>query len=235
MSQKKDRSMRTVLLWGFLIAVILAVLVTALMAPSWRAVEPHEPPPELGQAPEFLLVNRDGRQVDSAELLGSPWVADFIFTRCALSCPRMTERMLGLEAMEPGGLRRVSFSVDPEYDSPQVLQLYADSWGITDPSWLFLTGEKGSVRRLVTEGFKLGLDDEPPPGAASPDEPILHSTRFVLVDGTGVVRGYYDAFRPEELNRLARDYRAVAAESAKIGFRLGTDRRSCDIKHATGG
>lgn len=235
MSQKKDRSMRTVLLWGFLIAVILAVLVTALMAPSWRAEEPREPPPEIGKAPEFLLVNRDGRQVDSAELLGSPWVADFIFTRCALSCPRMTERMLGLEAMEPGGLRRVSFSVDPEYDSPQVLQLYADSWGITDPSWLFLTGEKGSVRRLVTEGFKLGLDDEPPPGAASPDEPILHSTRFVLVDGTGVVRGYYDAFRPEELNRLARDYRAVAAESAKIGFRLGTDRRSCDIKQATGG
>ena len=235
MSQKKDRSMRTVLLWGFLIAVILAVLVTALMAPSWRAVEPHEPPPELGQAPEFLLVNRDGRQVDSAELLGSPWVADFIFTRCALSCPRMTERMLGLEAMEPSGIRRVSFSVDPEYDSPQVLQLYADSWGISDPEWLFLTGEKDSIRRLVTEGFKLGLDDEPPPGAASPDEPILHSTRFVLVDGTGNVRGYYDAFRPEELNRLARDYRAVAAESAKIGFRLGTDRRSCDIKQATGG
>jgi len=234
-SEETDRSMRTVLLWGFLIAVILAVLVTALMAPSWRAEEPREPPPEIGKAPEFLLVNRDGRQVDSTELLGSPWVADFIFTRCALSCPRMTERMLGLEAMEPGGLQRVSFSVDPAYDSPQVLQLYADSWGITDPEWLFLTGEKETIRRLVTEGFKLGLDDEPPPGAASPDEPILHSTRFVLVDGTGVVRGYYDAFRPEELNRLARDYRAVAAESAKIGFRLGTDRRSCDIKQATGG
>ena len=235
MSQKSDRSMRRALLWGFLIAVILAVLVTALMAPSWRAGEPREPPPEIGKAPEFLLVNRDGRQVDCTELLGSPWVADFIFTRCALSCPRMTERMLGLEAMEPGGLQRVSFSVDPEYDSPQVLQLYADSWGISDPEWLFLTGEKDSIRRLVTEGFKLGLDDEPPPGAASPDEPILHSTRFVLVDGTGNVRGYYDAFRPEELNRLARDYRAVAAESAKIGFRLGTDRRSCDIKQATGG
>lgn len=235
MSEETDRSIRTVLLWGFLIAVILAVLVTALMAPSWRAAEPHEPPPELGQAPEFLLVNRDGRQVDSVELIGSPWIADFIFTRCALSCPRMTERMLGLEALEPGGVRRVSFSVDPEYDSPQVLQLYADSWGISDPEWLFLTGEKDSIQRLVTEGFKLGLDDEPPPGAASPDEPILHSTRFVLVDGTGVIRGYYDAFRPEELNRLARDYRAVAAESAKIGFRLGTDRRAGDSNQATGG
>jgi len=224
-SERTPRSMRTVLLWGFLIAAILAVLVTAVMTPVWREAKPPEPPPELGQAPDFRLLNRDGRQVDSAELLGSPWVADFIFTRCALSCPRMTERMMALEKLAPRGLRRVSFSVDPEYDSPQVLQLYADSWGITDPDWLFLTGDKESVRRLVTEGFKLGLDDEPPPGAASPDEPILHSTRFVLVDGTGVVRGYYDAFRPEELNRLARDFRAVAAESSKVGFRLDSERQ----------
>ncbi len=147
----------------------------------------------------------------------------------------MTERMLGLEAMEPGGLQRVSFSVDPEYDSPQVLQLYADSWGITDPEWLFLTGEKEAIRRLVTEGFKLGLDDEPPPGAASPDEPILHSTRFVLVDSTGVVRGYYDAFRPEELNRLARDFRVVAAESSNVGFRLDSDRQGRNDKSETEG
>lgn len=213
MSEEKARSMRRTVLWGFLIAAILAVLVTALMAPEWRGVEPPEPPPELGAAPDFRLINRDGREVDSAELVGAPWVADFIFTRCALSCPRMTERMIRLDEMEPGGVRRVSFSVDPEYDTPQVLQLYADSWGITDPGWLFLTGERDLIRQLVTEGFKLGLNDEPPPGAASPDEPILHSTRFVLVDGAGVIRGYYDAFRPEDLNRLARDYRALAAGS----------------------
>ena len=201
------------LLWGLLVAVILAVLVTALMAPAWRGVATHETPPELGPAPEFRLTNRDGRVVDSSELQGSPWVADFIFTRCALSCPRMTERMLSLETMQPSGLRRVSFSVDPDYDSPQVLQLYADSWGITDSEWLFLTGEKEAIRRLVTDGFKLGLDDEPPVGAASAEEPILHSTRFVLVDSAGVIRGYYDAFRPAELSRLALDYQVLAADS----------------------
>jgi protein SCO1/2 len=211
MNEEKGSSLRRTVLWGFLIAVILAVVVTAVMAPKWRGAETHEPPPELGAAPDFRLINRDGREVDNRELAGTPWVADFIFTRCALSCPRMTERMLRLEEMEPGGVRRVSFSVDPEYDTPPVLQLYADSWGITDPEWLFLTGERDSIRQLVTEGFKLGLDDEPPPGAASPDEPILHSTRLVLVDGVGVIRGYYDAFRPEELNRLARDYRTLAA------------------------
>lgn len=212
MSQTDGTPMRRTLLWGFLVAVILAVLVTALMAPRWRGVGSPEPPPVLGPAPEFQLTNRDGRVVDSSELRGSPWVADFIFTRCALSCPRMTERMLSLETMQPSGLRRVSFSVDPDYDSPQVLQLYADSWGIADSDWLFLTGEKESIRRLVTAGFKLGLDQEPPVGAASPEEPILHSTRFVLVDGAGAIRGYYDAFRPEELSRLALDYQAIAAD-----------------------
>lgn len=212
MSQTEGTPMRRTLLWGFLVAVILAVLVTTLMAPRWRGVGNPEPPPVLGPAPEFQLTNRDGRVVDSSELQGSPWVADFIFTRCALSCPRMTERMLSLETMQPIGLRRVSFSVDPDYDSPQVLQLYADSWGIADSDWLFLTGEKESIRQLVTAGFKLGLDDEPPVGAASPEEPILHSTRFVLVDSAGAIRGYYDAFRPAELSRLALDYQAIAAE-----------------------
>ena len=209
MTEETGQPLRRVLLWGFLIAVILAVLVTALMAPSWRGESALVVPPDLGPAPDFLLVNRDGRRIDSTELKGSPWVADFIFTRCALSCPRMTERMASLEKLAPGGLRRVSFSVDPDYDSPEVLQLYAESWGITDTDWLFLTGDREVIRGLVTEGFKLGLDDDPPPGTASPDEPILHSTRFVLVDATGLIRGYYDAFRPEELNRLARDLRAV--------------------------
>ena len=211
MNVETGRSTRRVALWGFLVAVILAVLVTALMAPKWRGGEPPVPPPELGAAPQFRLVNRDGRAIDSTEMLGAPWVADFIFTRCALSCPRMTERMVKLEELVPNGLRRVSFSVDPEFDSPEVLQLYADTWGITDSNWLFLTGQKESIRSLVVEGFKLGLDDEPPPGAAGPDEPILHSTRFVLVDGQGIIRGYYDAFRPEELDRLARDLGALAA------------------------
>ena len=129
------------------LSLTLVVLVTALMAPIWRGGEPHQAPPELGAVPQFRLINRDGRAIDSEELLGAPWVADFIFTRCALSCPRMTERMMRLEGLAPSGLRRVSFSVDPEYDSPEVLRLYADTWGITDSEWLFLTGQKESIRR----------------------------------------------------------------------------------------
>ena len=100
-------------------------------------------PMVLGQAPEFSMVNRDGETLTRSDLLGSPWVADFVFTRCAISCPRMTSRMVQLEKLWPAGSNtaRVSFSVDPEYDTQEILQAYAESWDIEDPRWFFLTGD----------------------------------------------------------------------------------------------
>lgn len=203
------------LLWGLLIAVMLAIVATWMMAPRWLGSTAAEPPPILGQAPRFELLNRDGRIVSNDDLRGHPWVADFIFTRCALSCPRMTSRMIELGRLFPSGsqVARVSFSVDPTYDTPEVLQRYAERWRIDDPQWLFLTGEKESLNSLVTEGFHLALEPNPQSGAASPEEPILHSTRFVLVDATGAIRGYYDVVQGKELERLARDLGALASES----------------------
>ena len=90
-----------------------------------------EPPPVLGEVPDFTLVNRDGQAVRRADLAGAPWIADFIFTRCGASCPMMSLRMAKLERELPRdlGVRFVSFSVDPEYDTPEVLQEYAESFG----------------------------------------------------------------------------------------------------------
>jgi protein SCO1/2 len=196
-----------------LVAVMLAVAVTALMAPRWTRETQSEPPLRLGRVPDFSLVNRDGRQVGLADLEGSPWVADFIFTRCGISCPRMTAIMVRLGETLPDDTRihRVSISVDPEYDTSEVLQAYAESFGVTDDRWLFLTGDRGAIYPLMVEGFKLGVDASPPPTLASEEEPILHSTRLVLVDGHGEIRGYYDGFHSEELERLLRDLAAVSA------------------------
>ena len=91
----------------------------------------------------------------------------------------------------------------------ELLQAYADSWGIDDPRWFFLTGEREIMRSLVMEGFKLALEMNPPPGSVTPGEPIMHSTRFVLVDAAGAIRGYYDVVEGGELERLARDLRAI--------------------------
>jgi protein SCO1/2 len=199
------------LLWGLLAAVMLAIGFTAVMAPRWTRPVVGDPPMTLGQAPEFSLINRDGRMLTNSDLLGSPWVANFIFTRCAISCPRMTQRMFQLESLWSAELdtARVSFSVDPDYDTEEVLQTYAESWGIEDSRWFFLTGEREIMKSIVMDGFKLALEMNPPPGSVSPGEPILHSTRFVLLDGVGAIRGYYDVVEGGELERLARDLRAI--------------------------
>lgn len=197
-------NVRRSLLWGFLVAALLAVGGAAV----WQMVTGPEPPPVVGEVPDFTLINRDGQTVRRADLAGAPWVADFIFTRCGASCPMMSLRMARLERSLPEdlGVRFVSFSVDPEHDTPKVLEDYAQSLGAPG-RWLFLTGDKAQIHRLSSEGFKLAVDDTTP---VSPDEPILHSTRFVLVDGQGRIRGYYEAFDEPSLERLVKDLRAIA-------------------------
>ena len=213
--QPEAASFQRRLLFVVLVAVMLAIGVTAVMAPRWARPDVGDPPMVLGQAPDFSLVNRDGRTLTNADLLGSPWVADFIFTRCAISCPRMTSRMLQLGRLMPADLNtaRVSFSVDPEYDTQEVLQTYAESWDIEDSRWFFMTGDREILKSIVMDGFKLAVEMNPPPGTASPEEPILHSTRFVLVDSAGAIRGYYDVVQGGELERLIGDLRALQAES----------------------
>ena len=202
------RRLQRALLWAFLVLVLVAVTAAAV----WTRATAVPPPPVLGRVPDFRLVNRDGRTVTRADLAGAPWVADFVFTRCRMSCPVMTERLsqLGKDERE-APLRRVSFTVDPAHDTPEVLARYAAEHG-APPSWLFLTGPPAALHRLAREGFKLAVDPAPPPGAATPEEPILHSTRFVLVDGAAQIRGYYDGFDEASMDRLRRDLGAVRSE-----------------------
>ena len=195
--------LRRILIWGLLVAVLLAVAGAALRQRLRRSDLPV-----LGTVPDFALTNRDGRTVRRADLAGAPWVADFIFTRCAASCPMMSQRMARLIRDLPPSLtaRFVSFTVDPEYDRPAVLQLYAGSFSAPG-SWLFLTGGTEEMHRLSREGFKLAVDASGNP--VNPEEPILHSTRFVLVDAEGRIRGYYEAFDEESTEKLARDLAAL--------------------------
>jgi cytochrome oxidase Cu insertion factor (SCO1/SenC/PrrC family) len=203
-------SMRRGLLWGLLVTVLVIVVA----ATAVERLRRPEPPPVMWAAPEFQLTNRDGRSVTLKDLAGTPWIADFIFTRCPASCPMMTARLARFNRDLPRDLpvRLVSFSVDPKNDTPAVLQAYAQTFKAPD-RWLFLTGDGEQIYRLSKEGFKLAIDNRPPPGAtaapAPTAEPILHSTRFVLVDAQGRVRGYYEAFDEESMKKLERDLKAL--------------------------
>jgi protein SCO1/2 len=178
-----------------------------------RALLRHEAPPVLGQVPPFALTESGGRTVTTDELRGRPWVADFIFTRCGSACPAMTARMAALRRQAPGDVAFVSITVDPVHDTPEVLGRYARRAG-AGTDWLFLTGERDQVYRLAIEGFKLGVEEVPPERVIQGDGPFLHSSHFVLVDGSGRLRGYYDSTDETALDRLRRDLAAVLSERA---------------------
>ncbi len=197
--------MKRALAFGLLAGALTAVVAVFLLERSTRRAAPEV----IAQLPDFELVDSAGRPVRRADLAGRPFVADFIFTRCAVYCPRLTAEMRALGPRLPAGVARVSITVDPERDRPEVLAEYAREWGAaTGGDWLFLTGEKVAIRDLIRKGFLLPVEDDPGNIAM----PILHSNRFALVDGSGGLRGTYEASDPEAIERLLADLGAVLAE-----------------------
>ena len=195
--------------------------------------------PRLWEVPDFAFIERSGQSVTRADLLGKVWIASLIFTRCVEECPLVSNHMARLQATfaaEPD-VRLVSITVDPAYDTPEVLTRYAQSFAAQPQRWLFLTGDKATIYRLVREGFRLGLID--PQESAVPEaarvrhtlwqlltpasalahsgahphddtqRAITHSARLVLVDRQGQVRQFYNITDQSTLRRMPSDVRLV--------------------------
>jgi protein SCO1/2 len=155
---------------------------------------------DFGAVPAFELRNQESAVFNTDKLQGRVSVLGFIFTRCRGQCPLITQEMLRIEDtfIHPA-LQLIAVSVDPSFDQPEVLQAYAQHIGANPPRWQFLTGDDAAIRSLA-QGLLLGVSD-----GGTPEEPITHSARLVLVDETGRVRGYYSIFDPEHLVALRRD------------------------------
>lgn len=152
--------------------------------------------PDYGAAPQFELTDSSGEKFDSSSLMGDPWIMTFLFTRCPDQCPLMVTKMAKLAKKVPF-LKFVSITADPDFDKPEVLAEYVKR-GLGPKKWNFLTGEKENLN-------KIGLAFM----TAAPDNPALHSTRFILVDGSGRVRGFYDSQSKEQMGALAVDVRGL--------------------------
>ena len=200
--------------------VLFAVLV-GLVIHQVRTQAPPSPTrrPALerlaryGAAPDFSLVERSGKPVSARDLRGRVWIADFIYTKCKDTCPLQSRAMATLQADLKGysDLRSVSITVDPLTDSAALLSRYADRYGAHPERWLFLTGGLKDIRRIVQQGFRLSaapVDDN------APDPVVFHSTRFVLVDRNGEIRGYYDSNDPQALKRLRENARSLLSGKA---------------------
>ncbi len=170
-------------------AICVGIMLTQPKAPSLL-----ENYPPLYDGPEFALFDSAGELFEDSALDGKIWVADFFFTSCGGPCPRMTAAMAELaEAYKDApDLRFVSYTVDPDTDTPERLAAYAERYGADTSRWHFLTGPNDEIQRIAVDGFKLG----------SIDNPVIHSERFALVDRSGQIRGYFTGTDAEELQEL---------------------------------
>jgi protein SCO1/2 len=154
--------------------------------------------------PAFELTDQRGQTFGSAQLLGHVWVADFVFTNCEATCPRMSSRMRALQKATGPDVRLVSFSVDPDRDTPPVLAAYAGKFSADPARWHFLTGSKDTLNLIDRDTFKLG----------TVGTEIEHSTRFALVDRKGRIRGYYGIAEGNPVEKIAHDAERLEKEPA---------------------
>jgi protein SCO1/2 len=161
--------------------------------------------------PSFQLVNQNGQAFGSAQIAGKIWIADFIYTTCPGPCPMISSRMSELQKpLEKTDVHLVSFSVDPEKDTPEVLRGYAEKLQAEPVRWDFLTGPKSTIYKLSHDGFKLAVSD----GSDAEGIPV-HSTRMVLVDRHGQIRGYYDAAEADAMTKLLADTNHLLREQPR--------------------
>jgi len=198
--------------------VVAVVLAAALLGACDRGAGTEGPLPELSRVPDAPLVDQAGNAFRPRQgMAGQVWVANFVFTSCQTVCPMLSSQMRTLQGkLGDEGLRMVSFSVDPETDTPEALRAYARRFDADLDRWTFVTGEPDVVRRTIVDGFKLYYGepaplDDPPPDAPPDAYDIPHATYFALVDRTGTIRGYYrnDA---ESQARLEADARRLLGE-----------------------
>jgi protein SCO1/2 len=205
---------------GWAGAFLLFVLAVTMGYSVWRGSERREAAslPVLRAVPDFTLTDQSGATVTRESLRGQIWITDFIFTRCKGPCPLMTARMLEMQKAltKTPDVKLVSVTVDPDHDTPAVLQAYAEAIHADPARWKFLTGNPDAIRKMVTQGFMQHLEEEN-------GEPV-HGTMFLVVDGNGMVRSARMLEDPElipkilmDTGNLLREQRAGSTPGSQAG------------------
>lgn len=160
--------------------------------------------------PPFRLLDQDSAVVTEAALKGKIHVADFFFTRCGSICPKLSSQLSRVQEVfsQRPEVHLVSYSIDPEHDTPAVLRRYAREYDARPGRWTFVTGPQADIYRLALKGYFLPVQqDEDENG--NPDETFTHSEKLVLVDKEGVIRGYYDGTDKKDVDRLILEIRVL--------------------------
>lgn len=137
------------------------------------------------KVPAFSFINQNGKTITNKDFEGKVYVIEFFFTTCPTICPRMNRNLIQIqnefEGFEDFGV--ASFTINPDYDTPEILKAYAEQYGVTNPNWHLMTGDKEAIYKLSNEGFYIytAANDNVEGG-------FEHSGNFALIDKNGFIR-----------------------------------------------
>ena len=173
-------------------------------APSRGSMQPIIP------APQFSFPDQDDQPLTTQSLKGKVWIADFIFTHCGNTCPRMTAQRVELQKkITDPRVMFLSISVDPERDDRATRKTYASEKHIDESRWKFVSPPDHAAALKIAQAMRVAAVT---PNAKNQD-PILHSDRFVLIDSGARIRGTYPLDDPASMDRLIADALAFANDA----------------------
>lgn len=140
---------------------------------------------ERKKVPNFSFTNQDGKTITNKDYLGKVYVIEFFFTTCPTICPRMNRNLVEIQNkfQEFENFGVASFTINPDYDTPEILKVYATSYGITNPNWHLMTGNQEEIYKLANEGFNLYTAQD-----VEVEGGFEHSGNFALIDKNGYIR-----------------------------------------------
>ena len=153
---------------------------------------------------DFTLTDQTGSTVTLGDLKGRPWVASFIFTHCAMACPKMMGHLAELrQRLREVDVMFVTITVDPERDTVERLAQYGEVYGVDPENWLLLTGPEQEIYRLIRQGFKVSAWEDTRNDRMAGFE-FAHSMKLIHVDANGQIVGQYDSTAEQERRSLQR-------------------------------
>ena len=160
------------------------------------------------KVPSFSFVNQNGKSITNKDFEGMVYVVEFFFTTCPTICPRMNENLVQIQNtfsdFEDFGV--ASFTINPDNDTQEVLKAYAEKYGITNPNWHLMTGDKDVIFELANVGFNIYAGEN-----SNVEGGFEHSGNFALIDKNGFIRSRKDNFGNPKIF-----YKGIVSEEEKV-------------------
>ena len=181
--------------WGTLLLAIGGIGILYYVEEEQKRSDQEPLLPIVRSIDRLSLTNQLGEWVTLNSLKGNPWVANVFFSRCPTICMQMMQRMKELQEASKthSALRLVSITTDPEHDLPEILAKYARRFGADDSRWIFLTGEKSEIARVIAKELLLIAKENPENNRQSDLDLYTHGSLMVLVDAKSRIRSFYES------------------------------------------